>query len=130
MLRLIRLTLRQSDIDAEKRLRRVSKEAKFTGLEVQEFQEVFDNCWNASLIFEDHPEDDGEPRALSMNSLFRLMKSMGVKLDVQQKSDLTSKVAEISEGKQFVDFCCFLIIMRWMMDVNFVNINGSAATNK
>eukprot|EP00931_Biecheleriopsis_adriatica_P117024 TRINITY_DN9258_c0_g3_i3.p1 TRINITY_DN9258_c0_g3~~TRINITY_DN9258_c0_g3_i3.p1 ORF type:complete len:392 (+),score=97.90 TRINITY_DN9258_c0_g3_i3:96-1271(+) len=125
-LRMVRLTMRKDDVDIQKKLRQVGKEAKFSTEEITEFQEVFDNCWDANLIFED-PEDRDGQKNLSMSALFRLLRNMGIKIDSKQRLELTSQINLISGGRQAVDFVGFLKLMRWMMDNNFCDINGSSA---
>jgi len=64
---------------------------------------------------------------LKLQGLKLLVCSLGVELAPKQKLELDGKVQEISDGRtEDIVFADFLLLMRWMIDSNFADINGAA----
>eukprot|EP00442_Polarella_glacialis_P058684 CAMPEP_0115089938 /NCGR_PEP_ID=MMETSP0227-20121206/25064_1 /TAXON_ID=89957 /ORGANISM="Polarella glacialis, Strain CCMP 1383" /LENGTH=804 /DNA_ID=CAMNT_0002480853 /DNA_START=52 /DNA_END=2463 /DNA_ORIENTATION=- len=119
IVQLLRALYRKDDQSTELRLSRVAEEAKFSATEVTEFQEVFNGCWERDAVFEEGGgAGSNRKRLLSKSSLSRLLRTMGMKLNGEQREMLDNKVTELCSNEN-VDFPGFLLIMRWMIETNF-----------
>eukprot|EP00931_Biecheleriopsis_adriatica_P088076 TRINITY_DN62465_c0_g1_i1.p1 TRINITY_DN62465_c0_g1~~TRINITY_DN62465_c0_g1_i1.p1 ORF type:complete len:870 (+),score=257.27 TRINITY_DN62465_c0_g1_i1:47-2611(+) len=126
-LRLARLTRRKLAQEEEERLKRVQKETSFSKQEMSEFQEVFDSVWveNNSKFEEEENLSESGKRVLTSDALLRMLRGMGMKVSGEHRNLLRSKVAEVAQAAEDrVDFLGFLQVMRWMMDINFLNISA------
>merc|ERR1711972_588261 len=67
--------------------------------------------------------DDHDAR-LSLDGMKMLLCSIGLLLDVRQANTVTERARKIS-GRQdaSMSFANFLLLMRWMLDTNFAEIN-------
>eukprot|EP00930_Biecheleria_cincta_P068430 TRINITY_DN5584_c0_g2_i1.p1 TRINITY_DN5584_c0_g2~~TRINITY_DN5584_c0_g2_i1.p1 ORF type:complete len:822 (-),score=171.75 TRINITY_DN5584_c0_g2_i1:323-2722(-) len=124
MLKVLRSISRKKALADEKQLHDILNESKFTTKEVGEFQDVFDRCWENNLAFEGEEPTDTAEKTIPVVALVRLIRSMGLKMETKQRTQLSDKFEELTEGNQKGDFFCFLKIMHWMMSTNFCNINS------
>jgi hypothetical protein len=69
-----------------------------------------------------------KPKArLSIKGLLLLLASINIEINPQQRIELDSKIRQMNAKREHtVDFPTFLLIMRWMMDTNFADVNGTA----
>jgi hypothetical protein len=57
----------------------------------------------------------------------KVLSTIGLHVSIEQREDLIHKLFDFTpEETQDVDFACFLQLMRWMLDTDFANINGTA----
>merc|ERR1711957_951837 len=110
---------------------------RFTLTEVDTFREVFTNWFARDKVFEDEAASnhtglvgggcprttDEEVKELSKDCMRRLLKSMGLKLNQEQRNKLERKIDDFGTPGR-VDFADFLRLMRWMLDTNFADIQG------
>jgi len=76
----------------------------------------------------------GKALCISVHAVIGMLRSLGVRISEKQLLELTNKVrdfaaidrAEASQ-EETVDFAAFLRVIRWMLDVNFGDINARAA---
>jgi len=133
MIQLLRALYRRDDRQAVNRVARASDQCQFSVLEVDQFREVFMNWFEKDSVYEDpelqaqraldDPTDD--KKELTKASIRRLLRSLGVQPAASDREKLDLKVVELNEQER-LDFADFLRLMRWMMDINFGNINGTA----
>lgn len=129
LLQLLRALYRRSDKAWEAQLSSVAETTKFSNTEVAEFQEIFQACWAQQGAAEDALALESKKR-LSTTSLFMLLRAtMGFRIDSAAKERLSRRVSELSgvPTGDSVDFGGFLLLMRWMLDTNFINVNGALA---
>jgi len=126
-LQLIRTLNRREDEEAERKLLKASDEAKFTTQEVSDFQEVFDNCWDREQSAAEPGMQQVGRKTISRTTMYKLLRSMEVRLEGAQRLQLEEKIQQLSGGGSSVDFPGFLRLMRWMMDTDFGKLNETAA---
>lgn len=124
MLKVLRSMSRKKALADEKQLADILNESKFTTREVGEFQDVFDRCWETNLEFEGEEPSDRTEKTIPVVALVRLIRSMGLRMEATQRTQLSDKFEELAKGEPKGDFFCFLRIMHWMIGINFCNING------
>eukprot|EP00929_Paragymnodinium_shiwhaense_P007497 TRINITY_DN111419_c0_g1_i1.p1 TRINITY_DN111419_c0_g1~~TRINITY_DN111419_c0_g1_i1.p1 ORF type:complete len:863 (+),score=300.88 TRINITY_DN111419_c0_g1_i1:117-2705(+) len=127
MVQLLRLMYNRRDQEAVDREKAVMEACSFSVPEVKDFREVFASCCKDERQFLEeagvlHP-DEKDPTVMSKDGLRRLLATLGVKKF--KKQDLDDKVDMYDPELGAVDFCNFLRLMRWMLDTNFGNINGT-----
>eukprot|EP00930_Biecheleria_cincta_P005706 TRINITY_DN10663_c0_g1_i3.p1 TRINITY_DN10663_c0_g1~~TRINITY_DN10663_c0_g1_i3.p1 ORF type:complete len:434 (+),score=79.95 TRINITY_DN10663_c0_g1_i3:368-1669(+) len=129
LLQLLRALYRRSDKAWETHLSSVAEAAKFNNNEVAEFQDIFQSCWKQQGGEVDAVALDAKKYLSTTSLVILLRQTMGLRMDSSAKEQLSARVAEISgiSDCDSVDFGGFLLLMRWMMDTNFININGAAA---
>lgn len=78
---------------------------------------------------------NGNALCISVTALIGMLRSLGVRISEKQLLELTNKVRQLAEEEdlavdltQGVDFAAFLRVIRWMLDVNFGDINTRAAS--
>eukprot|EP00927_Polykrikos_kofoidii_P027130 TRINITY_DN23985_c0_g1_i1.p1 TRINITY_DN23985_c0_g1~~TRINITY_DN23985_c0_g1_i1.p1 ORF type:complete len:861 (+),score=191.80 TRINITY_DN23985_c0_g1_i1:87-2585(+) len=126
VVQLLRTLYRRDEKQTMTKLTRATERSQFSHAEVQQFREVFMSWGQKDKVFEE--EELGTPtgtsddlKSISQASLRRLLRSLGLKLDSTNRTDLEAKAHELNNEDQ-VDFADFLLIMRWMMDTNFADI--------
>jgi Ca2+-binding EF-hand superfamily protein len=132
MLRQIR---KRDDRHTLNKTAKAAAHARFNTQEVEEFRDVFMHTYEKDRFFEEadqsahlgeqEPEDDSDKRELTKTSLRRLLRSLGVNLDGNQRTELDTKIEQYGKNDR-VDFADFLGLMRWMMDTNFGGISQAA----
>jgi len=119
-LQLFRAMKRKQDEERERRLMHVCEEVKFNSQEVSQFQEVFDHCWSSlrgvSLT---------DTKMLPRNAVYKLLRSMGIRLEGRDRQALDDEITSLG-GKDGLDFPNFLMLMRWMVDVDFGQISSKS----
>jgi Ca2+-binding EF-hand superfamily protein len=67
--------------------------------------------------------------SLPPSCITKLLSNIGLHVSAGQRDSLVSKVEDLipesGSEKRMVDFACFLQLMRWMLDTDFANINGT-----
>jgi len=147
-----------SDKATDELVDRTSRELRFTAAELEQFRKIFlkwarieaSGPMGASASLEgalDSPERsparrrrlDGAPMSpaasgevvedgLSMETLDRLLRTMGMKLTLKQKSRLQEQAAAFeTTAEGLLSFVGFLRMMRWLIDSDFGGINDIAA---
>mmetsp|Transcript_136702 Transcript_136702/g.437303 ORF Transcript_136702/g.437303 Transcript_136702/m.437303 type:complete len:1157 (-) Transcript_136702:90-3560(-) len=120
---------------------RAAEQSRFKANEVAEFQEIFLSWYerdhsrfaDASTDQDDEggkkkPED---VRALSRASVLRLLRSIGLKVEGQDRENLDKTVVQLSENAEgSIEFAEFLRLMRWALDTNFCNIGKIIGSDK
>jgi len=78
----------------------------------------------SAVQFKDLLGDDGHDARLSIDGMKMLLCSIGLLLDVRQSNTVVERARKIS-GRQDASMCFadFLLLMRWMLDTNFAEIN-------
>lgn len=76
----------------------------------------------------------GRALCISVGTVIGMLRSLGVRISEKQLLELTNKVrdfAAVDQGElaqeDAVDFAAFLRVIRWMLNVNFGDINSRAA---
>jgi len=126
MLKLIRLASRKRSLEEENAIKQAGVETGFTLPEVNEFQSVFEKCWDDNLEYEEEGTSDPSRKTIPLAAFIRLLRTMGIKMDAMRRGDLNAKISEFADKAERSDFLGFLRVMRWMMNENFCNINGVA----
>jgi len=75
------------------------------------------------------PATTSDPKAvLSAKYLMMLLASIGLQLNSEQRVEMDGKLRQIMSGTgdHGLDFGSFLLLMRWMLDSNFADINGAS----
>lgn len=126
-----------------------ARKAQFPVREVAELRGVFETWsrWEATTDPDDSqsvasayigpltPEDlfDRKNLLLSIRGMLRVLYSIDVRVTADMKEDLVAKIQDVSTSQvsagnpaPALDFAGFLLVMRWMMDNNFGDINGKA----
>lgn len=138
-LQLLRALNRREDEDSERRLMEAAAVSKFSTQEVNEFNEVFDSCWEREQVQAEEQSDSVQVvqscrKTISRGGLMKLLRSMGMRLEGAQRTALDKKLQEMmttppedgSVAKLSVDFPGFIRLMRWMMESNFGGIMNCA----
>jgi Ca2+-binding EF-hand superfamily protein len=63
---------------------------------------------------------------LPTKSISHILSSIGLTVSMRQREDLQDKLNELTEDADELDFACFLLLMRWMLDTDYANISGTA----
>eukprot|EP00441_Pelagodinium_beii_P046326 CAMPEP_0197622536 /NCGR_PEP_ID=MMETSP1338-20131121/2801_1 /TAXON_ID=43686 ORGANISM="Pelagodinium beii, Strain RCC1491" /NCGR_SAMPLE_ID=MMETSP1338 /ASSEMBLY_ACC=CAM_ASM_000754 /LENGTH=800 /DNA_ID=CAMNT_0043192275 /DNA_START=49 /DNA_END=2451 /DNA_ORIENTATION=+ len=126
LLKLLRAASRKRALETEENIKNAATDTGFTLPEINEFQVVFDKCWEDNLEYEDVGESDPSRKTIPLPAFIRLLRTMGIKLDAMRRGDLNEKILEFADEAERSDFLGFLRVMRWMMKTNFCNINGVA----
>mmetsp|Transcript_27085 Transcript_27085/g.46974 ORF Transcript_27085/g.46974 Transcript_27085/m.46974 type:complete len:1007 (+) Transcript_27085:35-3055(+) len=125
---LARMIRRQQETAEEREMVKLAHDLKFTMPEVNEFYEVFQH-WvkiEEGSDAESDDEDGGsEPKVLSRDTVRRLVRAMGVRFTPESKEKLDKKLEDLTAatGTVTIDFKNFLRLMRWILDIDFGNIN-------
>eukprot|EP00927_Polykrikos_kofoidii_P049627 TRINITY_DN43664_c0_g1_i2.p1 TRINITY_DN43664_c0_g1~~TRINITY_DN43664_c0_g1_i2.p1 ORF type:complete len:908 (+),score=213.48 TRINITY_DN43664_c0_g1_i2:183-2906(+) len=132
LVQMLRARSRLDDKRTVMKLARAAEQAHFSPSEVHQFREVFGAWWEKDRAAEEESQQDihqaviaDNSKVLTAASLRRLLRSLGMKLDVTDRTKLDKKVTEISPNDR-VDLADFIQIMRWMVDMNFGNIRKVA----
>jgi len=110
--------------------RRAAEAAKFSREEVREFRDIF-YFWIDDLI----GKGDGSGcvpgiRALTLEGLAKMLKSLGLTFTAEDRSTLNNLVLECDHNKnRAVDFPDFLVLMRKLLDVNFAGIKEATKSS-
>merc|ERR1712217_863888 len=144
LVQLLRVMFSRDDKRVLDRESRAVEQTRFSLPEVDSFREIFVNTFHRDKVFEDEAEQnlpggaqrlpcaaEEEIKEISKDGMRRLLKSMGMKLSVEQRNKLERKIDDLGTTGR-VDFADFLRLMRWMLDTNFADIQtaaGKAATN-
>jgi Ca2+-binding EF-hand superfamily protein len=68
---------------------------------------------------------------ITEQDMMKMLRNIGVKVSLDQLMVLTAKIREASKSRSIddgqIDFCCFLDVMRWMLDSNYAEVNKTAA---
>lgn len=136
-LQLLRSLNRREDEDSERRLMEAAAVSRFSTQEVNEFNEVFDSCWEREQV---QAEEEGGTmqscrKTISRGGLMKLLRGMGMRLEGPQRASLDQKLQSMmpsppedgSAAKLFIDFPSFIRLMRWMMESDFGGIMSAAA---
>eukprot|EP00929_Paragymnodinium_shiwhaense_P113824 TRINITY_DN8210_c0_g1_i4.p1 TRINITY_DN8210_c0_g1~~TRINITY_DN8210_c0_g1_i4.p1 ORF type:complete len:247 (-),score=103.84 TRINITY_DN8210_c0_g1_i4:162-902(-) len=135
LLQLLRILYNERDRTLLAREKAAIEEAKFDNGEVKNFREVFISwceqerdfaqveAMNEGIHYVDEDEPGDTPKEIKREGCRRFLLALGLKMSQRDIQELNFKLSELHrEGK--VDFSDFLRLMRWMMEVNFVNINS------
>lgn len=137
-LQLLRALNRREDEDSERRLMEAAAVSRFSTQEVNEFNEVFDSCWEREQVSEE--QSDGPQlmqscrKTISRAGLMKLLRVMGMRLEGPQRTVLDQKLQSMmpsppedgSAAKLCIDFPGFIRLMRWMMESDFGGIMSAA----
>lgn len=110
------------DKDKEIMMNRLMKELQFSQKEVNQFHTVF-TTWAESEKDESEEDEGGdlnEKVGISQNLARRIVRSMGVSFTPTKKVAFDVQLQKYQEGG-LIQFAGFLRLMRWMIDVDFVN---------
>eukprot|EP00930_Biecheleria_cincta_P046467 TRINITY_DN32047_c0_g1_i1.p1 TRINITY_DN32047_c0_g1~~TRINITY_DN32047_c0_g1_i1.p1 ORF type:complete len:836 (-),score=226.63 TRINITY_DN32047_c0_g1_i1:35-2542(-) len=134
-LQLLRALNRREDEDSERRLMEAAAVSRFSTQEVNEFNEVFDSCWEREQVQAEEQSDAMQVvqscrKTISRGGLMKLLRSMGMRLEGPHRTALDNKLQSMmasppedgSVAKLAVDFPAFLRLMRWMMESDFGGI--------
>merc|ERR1712113_1218051 len=134
LVQLLRVLFSRDDKRVLDREARAQEQTKFANPEVDTFREIFLNWFQRDKVFVDEElsnlpggaprTTDEEVKELSKDCMRRLLKSMGMKLNTEQRNKLERKIDDFGTGR--VDFADFLRLMRWMLDTNFADIQTAA----
>lgn len=137
LIQLLRLLLKKDDKVTLDKVTRASDQTRFKAKEVAEFQEIFIDWYqrdqsryseqvaSAAYTSQGAEQDAGPKKLLSLPSLVRLFKSLGLKIDSEDRIKLDAQVAEYTDHVQgSIDFADFLRLMRWVLDTNFCKISS------
>jgi len=131
--------------------RAITASTKFSTAEVARFREVFGNIVSESAELErlekekqaKIPTSPKQPapkpvptlgglvkqltrsRVLSEKDLVLKLGSMGLQLSEKHRNALQDKVFDLTSTPDGITFADFLVVMRWMLDSNFANINNA-----
>lgn len=137
LVQLLRVLFSRDDKRVLDRETRAVEQTRFVLAEVDSFREVFANWFARDKMFEDEAaanapgagnvprSTDEEVKELSKDCMRRLCKSMGMKLNTEQRNKLERKIDDFGTTGR-VDFADFLRLMRWMLDTNFADIQTAA----
>mmetsp|Transcript_136700 Transcript_136700/g.437290 ORF Transcript_136700/g.437290 Transcript_136700/m.437290 type:complete len:1107 (-) Transcript_136700:90-3410(-) len=120
---------------------RAAAKSRFKANEVAEFQRIFLNWYEydrSRFTDASADQDDGggkkkpeDVRALSRASVLRLLRSIGLKVEGQDRENLDKTVVQLSENAEgSIEFAEFLRLMRWALDTNFCNIGKIIGSDK
>lgn len=125
LLQLLQALFVNHERETEQELVQVADETGFTMSEVSEFNDVFVQYWNAELEPGEwnHPSDRLRKKTITRSSVYKLLRSMGIRLDHSSKTQIDHQIHKFSGEK--LDFHGCLRLMRWIVDVNFASINST-----
>jgi len=118
-LQLFRSMRRKQDEENERRLMTVSEEAKFSSQEVSQFQEVFDHAF---VSFVGDQVTSSDQKLIPRTGIYKLLRSMGLRVEGRDRQALDEEITNLN--KDGLDFPNFLLLMRWMVDVDFGQISS------
>ena len=118
-LQLFRSMRRKQDEENERRLMWVSEEAKFSSQEVSGFQEVFDHAFRS---FVGGHVASSDQKLIPRTGIYKLLRSMGLRVEGRDRQALDEEITKLN--KDGLDFPNFLLLMRWMVDVDFGQISS------
>jgi len=132
LVQLIRV-LMSSDKSVMDREAKAIAQTKFGQSEVDGFKEIFTSCCAVQAREEEQPpaasfggEEGASAKELSKEAVQGVLRSLGMTLDAESRQRLDGKIDELN-GLSRVDFADFLRLMRWMLETNFADIEGSVA---
>lgn len=141
LVHVLRDLFRRDDRQVFDKVTRAAQQSRFKANEVAGFQEIFlgwhdhDHCRFADASADQ--DDEGgkkkpeDVRALSRSSVLRLFRSIGLKVEGQERENLDKTVVQLSENAEgSVEFAEFLRLMRWALDTNFCNIGKIIGSDK
>mmetsp|Transcript_47483 Transcript_47483/g.109933 ORF Transcript_47483/g.109933 Transcript_47483/m.109933 type:complete len:476 (+) Transcript_47483:3-1430(+) len=102
------------------------EQTKFGQSEVTDFRQIFLGCSAPGEARGSDPRCSTKAYDLSSEAVRRLLHSLNVQLDMDSRARLDNKIDELNPAGR-VDFADFLRLMRWMLDINFADIEGSVA---
>eukprot|EP00435_Cladocopium_sp_Y103_P049660 s518_g15.t1 len=120
-LQLFRSMRRKQDEENERRLMTVSEEAKFNSQEVSQFQEVFDHAF---ISFVGGHVTSSDQKLIPRTGIYKLLRSMGLRVEGRDRQALDEEISNLN--KDGLDFPNFLLLMRWMVDVDFGQISSGS----
>lgn len=134
LVQLLRVLYNRDDRRVLDRQERAIEQTKFSVAEVDQFREVFHTWYLQDRMFCQESSftnpakvsiSEGDIRELSKDCIRRLLKSLNVTLNGEDRKKLDEKLDSFgNDGK--TDFADFLRLMRWMLDINFGDISGSS----
>ncbi|CAE7393785.1 CML12 [Symbiodinium pilosum] len=129
LLQLLQALFVNHEREAEAELTQVAEEADFSMSEVTEFLDIFSQYWAEELLpgEAENPNNRLTKKSITRSSVYKLLRAMGIRLDPTLKETLDKQVAHLSGER--LDFHGFLRLMRWMVEVNFANINNGGNAN-
>eukprot|EP00929_Paragymnodinium_shiwhaense_P031093 TRINITY_DN17504_c0_g1_i1.p1 TRINITY_DN17504_c0_g1~~TRINITY_DN17504_c0_g1_i1.p1 ORF type:complete len:786 (-),score=234.68 TRINITY_DN17504_c0_g1_i1:359-2716(-) len=132
LLQLLRILLTAQEKLRLEREAEALASTNFTTNEATEFKMIFASCLKNERVYEQESqgmvmgdEDDGDKggkKIISTDGIRRMLGTLGLKVSGPAGGELQDKMEEY---KGNVDYADFLRLMRWMMDRNFANINGT-----
>jgi len=130
---LCRLLQKQKDTDEEEYMAKLMVTLKFSLPEIDQFRQVF-NTWINIDKEDDAPPPDPSvknvPQKLSRDLVRRLLRSLGCKLTPGNALELDKQTNVLEDASKNLAFDAFLKLMRWVLDSNFSDINGTDAAKK
>ncbi|CAE7529009.1 CABP1 [Symbiodinium sp. CCMP2592] len=129
LLQLLQALFVNHEREAEAELTQVAEEADFSMSEVTEFLDIFTSYWAEEQApgEAENPNNRLIKKSITRSSVYKLLRAMGIRLDPTLKDTLDKQVAHLSGER--LEFHGFLRLMRWMVEVNFAQINnGGNAT--
>jgi len=128
-LRLLRILEDDNDRNSLAVERKAAEKARFAADEVHEFREIFDH-WHSRL--KELGEGCGAAtsgKALTSEGIARILRSLGLKLPAPSDYvELDAICKECDQDKNGnIDFPDFLVLMRWLLDMDFRKINEHIA---
>jgi len=59
--------------------------------------------------------------------MMKMLRSIGMRVSLVDFLQLSGKIREFNEKSDgFMDFVCFLRVVRWMLDTNYAGVLGAA----
>lgn len=136
LVQLLRLLYSHADSRVLERENKAIEETQFKRAEVDEFREIFVH-WvrkhrefmDEARAIHDQPRiarhesrnQEEDPDALNGDAIRRLISSLGLRMNSEQKGQLEQKIADFNNKGNIV-FPDFLRLMRWFLDTDFAGL--------
>lgn len=131
LVQLLRIQFSRDDVKVLDRESQAVSETMFSLGEVDGFRESFVSWFerqgrrmSAGSEAAEQDQSDKRIKELHKDTLVSLIRSLGCKIDDDQRKRLDRKIEELNPNSN-LDFPDFLRLMRWIVTVDFGGINGS-----
>lgn len=131
LVQLLRIQFSRDDVKVLDRESQAVSETMFSQGEVDGFRESFVSWFerqgrrmSAGSEAAEQDQSDKRIKELHKDTLVSLIRSLGCKIDDDQRKRLDRKIEELNPNSN-LDFPDFLRLMRWIVTVDFGGINGS-----
>lgn len=132
LVQLLRIQFSRNDGKVLGREAQAVNETLFSQGEVDSFRESFVSWFERQArrgsmgSSEEQERSDSRIKELNKGTVFSLIRSLGVKIDEDQRKRLERKIEELNPNLS-LDFPDFLRLMRWMVTVDFGGVNRTKA---